>query len=67
MKRPPDMTAAQFNAALKRRGWSKVLFWIHIPTLTGSRGVGVIVNRRTGKIMRRATLAHAIREAEAGR
>lgn len=60
-----DMTRAQFNAALKRRGWRKVLMWIDLGAGKPSIGM-VMLNRGRGyKINYRASLAKAIREAEA--
>jgi hypothetical protein len=59
MKRPPDMSRAEFNAALKRRGWQKVLLWIDIGN---GRSIGLVVINN--KINLRASLAHAIRESE---
>ena len=57
------MTKAQFNAALKRRGWRKVLMWIDINNGT-STGM-VMINRGRGyKTNYRASLAKAITEAE---
>lgn len=54
-----DMTRREFDAALKRRGWRKVLFWIEVG---GGRSIGLVVINN--KINRRASLAHAIRESE---
>jgi hypothetical protein len=52
------MTRSQFEAALKRRGWRSVLLWIEIGN---GRSIGkVMIN---GKFNRRASLAHAAREA----
>ena len=59
MKRPPDMSRAEFSAALKRRGWRKVLFWIEI---ANGRSIGMVVIKN--KLNLRASLAHAIRESE---
>lgn len=60
-----DMTRAQFYAALARNGFNRpVLFWISSKDAGGSLGstsYGVVVNPRTGKIDRRATLAHIIK------
>jgi hypothetical protein len=55
-----DMTAKELRAALERRGWRKVLLWIDIG---GGRSIGMVAIG--GKINRRASLAHAIREASA--
>ena len=57
MKRPPDMSRAQFNAALKRRGWRKVVLWIDI-----GNGTSVGAVYFGSKLNRRAWLAKAIRE-----
>jgi len=52
-----DMTRAQFNAALRRRGWTKVLLWIDIG---GGHSIGMtLIN---GKVNLRASLARAINE-----
>jgi hypothetical protein len=59
-----DMTEKQFKAALTRRGWRKVLMWID---LGRGHSVGLIMIKgpRGYKVNRRASLAHAIRTAEA--
>jgi hypothetical protein len=59
-----DMTSKEFNAALVRRGWRKVLMWIDIG---GGRSIGLVMLKRRGgyKVNRRASLAHAIRMSEA--
>lgn len=54
-----DMTRREFDAALRRRGWKKVLVWIDVG---GGRSIGMVMVG--GKINRRASLAHAIRESE---
>jgi hypothetical protein len=59
MQAPRDMTRAQFDAALKRRGWRKVLLWIEVGN---GHSIGMVMNLN-GKINRRASLAHAIRQA----
>ncbi len=59
MKPVRDMTRAQLDAALKRRGWRRVLLWIDVG---GGRSIGMVMVG--GKINRRASLAHAIRESE---
>jgi len=59
MKRPRDMTRAQFRAALQRRGWRQVLLWVEIG---GGRSIGLVMIGR--KFNYRASLAYAIREAE---
>ena len=61
MTRPRDMTRAEFDAALKRRGWRRVLVWIEIGD---GRSIGMVLIG--GKINRRASLAYAIREARCG-
>lgn len=66
MKAPRDMTRAQFDAALKANGFRKIFHWIE--DRTGSApGVswGVIFSVQNGKIARRATLAHVMRQREA--
>jgi hypothetical protein len=62
------MTDSEFKAALKRRGWSWVMGWVHIPKQDGhgSLGVGCVIKRSGGKWVadKRATLAKAIRMAD---
>lgn len=66
MKATKDLSRAQFDAALKAHGLRKVFFWIEDATGECS-GVswGMVVNGRTGKLMRRTSLAKAIRERNA--
>ncbi|MDE2105419.1 MAG: hypothetical protein KGL39_49790 [Patescibacteria group bacterium] len=59
MKRPPDMSRKQFLSALRARGWKQVMWWVDIG---GGRSIGLVLIG--GKINRRASLAHAIRESE---
>jgi len=61
MKRSPDMSRAQFRAALKARGMRQVLLWIELPDKSASIGMRLNMN---GKVNYRASLAKAIREAE---
>jgi hypothetical protein len=61
MKRPRDMSRAQFNAALRRRGWRKVLCWID---LNNGTAIGMIMTG--GRFNLRASLAKAIYESEQG-
>lgn len=58
-RRPRDMTRRELDAALKRRGWRKVLVWIEIG---GGHSIGMIMI--AGKINRRASLAYAIQQAK---
>jgi hypothetical protein len=60
MRAARDMTRAQFEAALKRRGWRKVLLWIEIG---GGRSIGMVMIN--GKLNRRASLAYAAQRAAA--
>lgn len=56
-----DMTKVEYIAALLRNGFQRpVLFWI---TSADDRSVsyGVVVDRKTGRVMRRATIAHIIK------
>lgn len=63
MKRPPEMSRAQFRAALKRNGFRQILMWFEDTTgECPSVSWGAILAIKTGKIMRRATLAKIIRE-----
>lgn len=57
MKRPPEMSRKAFDAALKRRGWKKVLVWID-----NNSGVSIGILYRRGKPCYRASIAHAIAE-----
>ena len=61
MKQPPDMTRAAFKAALRRNGFAIVLLWMR-DTSGQTPGVsyGMTMNHK-GKILRRASLARAIR------
>jgi len=63
MKRPPDMSLAQFTAALKRNGFKYGhLFWFY-DTSGQTSGVSYAgIFTRKGKLLRRATLAHLIRQ-----
>lgn len=63
MGRAKDMTRKQFNEALARRGWRKVLLWIDIGN---GRSIGMVMREgaRGFKINLRASLASAIRESE---
>jgi hypothetical protein len=56
------MTRKEFNSAIARRGWRKVLLWIEIE---GGRSIGVVMRKgpRGWEVNLRASLAHAIREA----
>lgn len=57
-----DMTRQQFRTAIARRGWRHELLWIVGTGKDGrTTGVGVITDMR-GRVLRRATLAKAIRE-----
>ena len=64
MKRPPDMSRAEFHTALKRRGWRQVLLWIDMGTSQFAGSWSIVMVMINGKINRRASLAHAIRESE---
>lgn len=59
---PRDMSRKEFHAALRRRGWRQVLLWIEIPPAPAS--IGMLMDRRTGKTLYRASLAYAIRQFE---
>ena len=63
MRKPRDLTAAQFNAELRCRGFRRILLWVEDTTgVAPGVSFGVIVSQRTGKILRRATLAKVLRE-----
>lgn len=57
-----DMTRKEFNAAIARRGWRKVLLWINIGD---GHSIGMVMRKgsRGYKINLRASLAHAIQES----
>lgn len=55
-----DMTKPEFRAALKRNGFRVVLFWLDRPGVEGP-SIGIIIDQK-GRVYRRATIAHAIRE-----
>jgi len=61
MKAPRDMTRREFKQALARHGFRQVLLWMQDDT--GKTGVsyGMVMNTK-GKVLRRASLAKAIRE-----
>lgn len=61
MKRPPDMSRKQFQAALKARGMRQVVLWVELPDKSAS--IGMMLNMN-GKVNYRASLAKAIRESE---
>jgi hypothetical protein len=62
-----DFTTAEFHAALERNGFDKpVLFWVSSKD-NPSTSYGMIVNRRTGKVARRSTVAHVIKWREEDR
>lgn len=65
MKRPPDMSARQFNAALKRNGFRHAfLFWFE-DTTGQTEGISYSgIFYRKGKLARRATLAHLLKRRE---
>ena len=62
MKRAPEMSRAQFKAALDRNGFRQVLVWFEDTTgqVTGTSWGAVL--HLNGKMARRATLAKLIRE-----
>lgn len=62
MKPPRDLTRAQFKAALARAGLCLVGLWITKADGSSSRSIGTVYNPRTGKMLRRASLARALRE-----
>ena len=65
MKQPPDMSRAAFKTALQRNGFDTVLLWVRdISGQTPGVSYGMVMNHK-GKILRRATLAHAIRSRAA--
>lgn len=57
-----DMSRKEFNAALTRRGWRRIMMWIEIG---GGRSIGMVMRKgaRGYKTNLRASLAQAIREA----
>ena len=64
MKRPAELSRAAFRAALRRNGFRIVLLWCEdISGATPGHSYGMVMNTK-GKILRRATLAHVIRERD---
>lgn len=61
MKRPPEMSRAQFTAALKRHGWTKQLLWICRTDRDAAVGMVLHMN---GRPAYRASLAKAVRAFE---
>lgn len=61
-RRNPEMSRAQFHAALKRNGFRKILLWIE-DTTGAVRGTswGMVLHMN-GKAAYRATLAKVLRE-----
>ena len=55
-----DMTWAQYHAAAKRNGFKPVLFWLE--DISGQTGVSyrTVIDAKTGKMNRRASIAHCI-------
>jgi hypothetical protein len=64
MKRPPEMSRAQFRKALERNGFRQVLLWINDTTGAVPGTSWGMLLYRNGKSAYRATLAHVIRERE---
>jgi hypothetical protein len=62
MKQAREMTRNEFNSALKLHNFKKVLFWLVDTSGATTCSYGMVVNRKTGKLMFRASLAKAIRE-----
>lgn len=58
------MTRKEFNAALKHHGFKMEMLWLRDTTGVTATCCGVVMNTK-GKILRRATLARAIRERDA--
>jgi len=57
-----DMTRREFRAALERHGWKLELLWVVGEGKDGhTTGIGVVYDRRRGKLNHRATLASARR------
>jgi hypothetical protein len=63
------MTKSQFRKAVAENNFRQVLMWLE--DTTGKTGVtgtgtsyGLVINRATGKVMRRASLARAIQLRE---
>lgn len=62
MKRPPELTRRQFQAALKRNGFRQVLLWCTDTTGQVPGTSWGMTLHSSGKPAYRATLAHIIRE-----
>lgn len=65
MKRPPEMTRRQFQAALKRNGFQQVLLWVRDTTGQVPGTSWGMVLHANGKTAYRASLAKVIRAREA--
>jgi hypothetical protein len=66
MKRPPEMTKAEYRRALERNGLKQALLWISDTTgVIPDISWGVVLHGappRKGRMAYRATLAKALRE-----
>ena len=56
-----DMSKKQFADALKKYGLRQCLLWVDCQAKPG-RSIGIVMSARTGKILRRATLAKVLKE-----
>lgn len=66
MKRTRDLTHRQFLAALKRNGFRLMDgLWMADTTGVTTAWFGTVYRQRDGKIMRRASLAKAVRDRDA--
>lgn len=64
-RRNPEMSRAQFKAALARNGFKQTLLWIEDTTGQVPGISWGIVMHPGGKVARRATLAKVLRERRA--
>lgn len=58
MRKPREMSAAQFVAALEEHGFQQELLWLH--DIETGISFGMVMDTR-GKLLRRASLAKALR------
>ncbi|WP_372570393.1 hypothetical protein [Ruegeria jejuensis] len=58
-----DMSDSQFKAALKRRGFRKVLVWFEHADAP-NHSFGGVFSQKAGRLHRRATLAKIIKDLD---
>jgi hypothetical protein len=65
MKRPPELSKRQFDAALRRNGFRQVLLWVQDTTGIAPGTSWGMVMHMNGKSAYRATLAKVLRARNA--